>query len=286
MATIDLGKIKLVWRGAYNNSTAYTVDDVVQHTDGGVTSSFICTTNSTGNAPSTGGSVHGSWAYLAKGHADTVSTTLSTQGDLLYRDGSGLQRLAKPASNKYLQNTSGGVLSWEAVSSAIRKISMFNDATYNITTSSASVSFPITFDFVKAQADSDLFVFGWTPVSEQNSHLAGMRMRIQKTSDSSYDSGNDNEQYGGQLYAGMMDGASVDDQKGRVDWSRRIDTSSETFFNSAETYRIHLGWSSRDGSSQRPGSTWNPQHKSSRHRQTTTNVWVWELDPSTTAFVT
>ena len=63
MATIDLGKIKLVWRGAYNNSTAYTVDDVVQHTDGGITSSFICTTNSTGNAPSTGGSVHGSWAY-------------------------------------------------------------------------------------------------------------------------------------------------------------------------------------------------------------------------------
>ena len=67
MATIDLGKIKLVWRGAYNNSTAYTVDDVVQHTDNGLTSSFICTTNSTGNAPSTGGSVHGSWAYLAKG---------------------------------------------------------------------------------------------------------------------------------------------------------------------------------------------------------------------------
>ena len=69
MATIDLGKIKLVWRGTYAGGTAYTVDDVVQHTDSGLTSSFICTTNSTGNAPSTGGSVHGSWAYLAKGAA-------------------------------------------------------------------------------------------------------------------------------------------------------------------------------------------------------------------------
>ncbi len=44
-----------------------------------------------------------------------IGTTITTQGDVLYRDGSGLQRLAKPASNKYLQNTSGGVLSWEAL---------------------------------------------------------------------------------------------------------------------------------------------------------------------------
>jgi len=46
MATIDLGKIKLVNRGAYNNSTAYTVDDLVQ--SGGTT--YICIQNSTGNA--------------------------------------------------------------------------------------------------------------------------------------------------------------------------------------------------------------------------------------------
>ena len=113
MATIDLGKIKLVWRGTYSGGTAYTVDDVVQHTDGGVTSSFICTTNSTGNAPSTGGSVHGSWAYLAKGHADTVSTTLTTQGDILYRDGSGLQRLAKGTAGQTLtMNTAANAPEW------------------------------------------------------------------------------------------------------------------------------------------------------------------------------
>ena len=38
MATIDLGKIKLDWKGTYNNSTAYTVDDVVEYTDSGITS--------------------------------------------------------------------------------------------------------------------------------------------------------------------------------------------------------------------------------------------------------
>jgi len=104
MATIDLGKIKLVWRGTYDASTAYTVDDVVQHTDSGLTSSFICTTASTGNAPSTSGTVHGSWAYLAKGAAGSV---LTTQGDILYRDGSGDQRLAKGTASQVLTMNSG-----------------------------------------------------------------------------------------------------------------------------------------------------------------------------------
>ena len=77
MATIDLGKIKQVWRGTYNNSTAYTVDDLVAYTDGGVTSTYICVTNSTGNAPSTGGSAHASWNYVAKGVA--IPVPLNTQ---------------------------------------------------------------------------------------------------------------------------------------------------------------------------------------------------------------
>ena len=77
MATIDLGKIKQVWRGTYNNGTAYTVDDLVSYTDGGVTSTYICVANSTGNAPSTGGSAHASWNYVAKGVA--IPVPLNTQ---------------------------------------------------------------------------------------------------------------------------------------------------------------------------------------------------------------
>ena len=56
MATIDLGKIKLKWRGTYAGGTAYVPDDVVEYTDGSVTSSYICVTATTGNAPSSGGS--------------------------------------------------------------------------------------------------------------------------------------------------------------------------------------------------------------------------------------
>ena len=117
MATIDLGKIKLVWRGTYDGATSYTVDDVVQHTDSGLTSSFICTTASTGNAPSTSGTVHGSWAYLAKGAA-AFTSPLTTQGDVFFRDGSGDQRLAAGTSGQVLTTGgSGANPTWGTVSS-------------------------------------------------------------------------------------------------------------------------------------------------------------------------
>ena len=54
MATIDLGKIKQVFRGTYDNSTAYVPDDLVTFTDTGITSTYICTTATTGNNPSSG----------------------------------------------------------------------------------------------------------------------------------------------------------------------------------------------------------------------------------------
>ena len=76
MATIDLGKIKQVFRGTYNNATAYVPDDLVVFTDGSVTSTYICTTASTGNNPSSGGTAHANWAYVAKGVANPPTTTL------------------------------------------------------------------------------------------------------------------------------------------------------------------------------------------------------------------
>ena len=77
MATIDLGKIKLNWRGTWSSGTAYIVDDVVQYTDTGVTSSFVCVAASTGNAPSTGGTVDTTyWNLMAKG-TDAVSMSFN-----------------------------------------------------------------------------------------------------------------------------------------------------------------------------------------------------------------
>jgi len=69
MATIDIGKIKQVWRGTYASGTPYTPDDVVEYTDSGILSSYICIANTQGNAPSSSGTAHASWNYLAKGGA-------------------------------------------------------------------------------------------------------------------------------------------------------------------------------------------------------------------------
>ena len=97
MATINLGAIKFNWKGAYAGGTAYTVDDVVS--SGG--SSYVCILASTGNATSNATY----WSVMAEG--GDVATTLTTQGDVLFRDGSGLQRLAKGTATQTLKMNAG-----------------------------------------------------------------------------------------------------------------------------------------------------------------------------------
>ena len=67
MAVQTIGRIKQVFKGAYDASTAYIADDIVSYTDGAIPGYYICTAASTGNAPSTSGTVHGSWAVQSKG---------------------------------------------------------------------------------------------------------------------------------------------------------------------------------------------------------------------------
>ena len=90
MATIDLGKIKQVFRGTYNNATAYVPDDLVTFTDNNITSTYICTTASTGNNPSSGGTAHANWAYIAKGVTDPIPSQSGQSGKFLKTNGSSL----------------------------------------------------------------------------------------------------------------------------------------------------------------------------------------------------
>jgi len=103
MATLNLGRIKPVFRGAYSGSTAYVVDDIVTHGN----ESFICIQAHGAGTQAT--SVTAYWTKLAaKGTDGTdVGTTITTQGDILFRDGSGLQRLAKGTASQTLKMNSG-----------------------------------------------------------------------------------------------------------------------------------------------------------------------------------
>ena len=113
MATLNLGSIKFNWKGTYAGGTAYIVDDVVSYQGG----SYICKLASTGNLPTNGTY----WDTLAEG--GDVATTLTTQGDVLYRDGSGLQRLAAGTSGQVLQTGGTGANpSWTNVSSDFVKL--------------------------------------------------------------------------------------------------------------------------------------------------------------------
>ena len=113
MATLNLGRIKPVFRGAYSGSTAYVVDDIVTHGN----ESFICIQAHGAGTQAT--SVTAYWTKLAaKGTDGTdVGTTITTQGDILFRDGSGLQRLAKGVATNVLTMNSGATApEWAAPS--------------------------------------------------------------------------------------------------------------------------------------------------------------------------
>ena len=69
MATVDLGKISFVNKGTYDASTTYEERDVVQFTDGALSSYvYINATPASGQTPSTGGTVNSShWSLFAGG---------------------------------------------------------------------------------------------------------------------------------------------------------------------------------------------------------------------------
>jgi len=102
MATINLGAIKFNWKGAYNSSTSYAVDDVVS--SGG--NSYVCIQAHSNQAV---GNATAYWNIMSSAgtNGTDVGTTLTTQGDILYRDGSGLQRLAKGTAGQVLKINSG-----------------------------------------------------------------------------------------------------------------------------------------------------------------------------------
>ena len=134
MATVNLGNIKLNWKGAYNSSTAYIVDDVVSYNG----SSYVCIQASTNNLPTN----TTYWNQMsAKGTDGTdVGTTLTTQGDILYRDGSGLQRLAKGTAGQVLQiNTGATAPEWADSSGGVLQSVIGNNNGYNQSTTSSSL---------------------------------------------------------------------------------------------------------------------------------------------------
>jgi hypothetical protein len=129
MATVNLGRIKFVWQGAYSGATAYVADDVVSYNG----SSYICILASTGNLPTNATY----WSLMAQSGTDITSIAGLAQGDVLYYNGTAWVRLGAGTSGQVLTTQgSGANPQWSTVSSDYVLL-----ATTNQTSSVASVSF-------------------------------------------------------------------------------------------------------------------------------------------------
>ena len=115
MADFNLGRIRFVWKGAWQGSTAYVRDDVVSF--GG--SSYVCITAHTSG--STFAENSAKFELMAEG-----GTELTTLGDIVYYDGNGEQRLPIGTEGQGLFVSSAGIPFWAGIEDA--------DATFYVTT--------------------------------------------------------------------------------------------------------------------------------------------------------
>ena len=132
MATVNLGRIKPVFRGAYSGSTAYVVDDIVTHGN----ESFICIQAHGAGTQATSQTAY--WTKLAAKGADgtDVATTLTTDGDILYKGSGALQRLAKGTAGQALKMNSGATApEWGTISSGNYSVHAFDTYHYHTTVS-------------------------------------------------------------------------------------------------------------------------------------------------------
>ena len=158
MATVNLGAIKFKWKGTYNALTAYTIDDVVSYNG----SSYICIQASTGNLPTDTAYFEQMSSAGTNGTDGTdLGTTLTTQGDIVYRDASGLARLGAGTSGQVLQTGGAGANpSWGTVSSDFVLIE-----TVNVTSDVSQVE--IQDCFSSTYQDYKLLIKGRTTTTAQ-----------------------------------------------------------------------------------------------------------------------
>ena len=109
MATINLGAIRYNWKGAWSSSTAYVINDVVSNGGNSYVSIQAGTNQAVGNATAY-------WNIMSSAgtNGTDLSSTLTTRGDLLFRNASTLARLAK-GTNGYFLKQGANDPEWGAV---------------------------------------------------------------------------------------------------------------------------------------------------------------------------
>jgi len=113
MATINLGAIKFNWKGAYNSSTTYAIDDVVSSSG----NSYVCIQAHSNQAV---GNATAYWNIMSSAgtngtNGTDLTSTLSARGDIVFKGASALTRLPKGTAGYYLKQGANDP-EWAAVS--------------------------------------------------------------------------------------------------------------------------------------------------------------------------
>jgi hypothetical protein len=169
MAQIDLGSIKFNWKGSYSGATAYVVDDVVESSG----SSYICIAATTGNAPPNATY----WELMSQAGTNgtdgtDLGTTLTTQGDIVYRDASGLARLGAGTSGQALiTNGTGANPSWGDVSGGLLQVVSTNKTnTFNFSSSSFVDITGLSLSITPSSTSSKILIFCHLSVGNDGYH--------------------------------------------------------------------------------------------------------------------
>ena len=171
-------------------------------------------------------------------------------------------------------STSG--LETQKYASNIARVYHFEDATHNISISNGATGIPIEFNFTKAYADTNIILWGFTPIQGKYSYQNGCYISLTDVASSNvalkYESAH--------FVTSTVDG--TDHIYGHILFQGMY-AASESALNSAGNKKVSIGWSLRnnDGNN-RPGNYWNPSERSGRTRDRTTKITILETYGNTT----
>ena len=256
MATLDLGKIKQVWRGTYNNGTAYTVDDLVAYTDtvGGLqnTSTYIAVANTTGNAPASGGSIHASWNLVAQGVPDRLPSQSGHADKALVTDGSSL--------------------SWGVAGKVINTTQVTYSTRTGLSQSAnrTSVWAP---QFTKVRSDTTLRIHLIMPLGGTGTTYPHFGNTFIRFSTSGHDTN------GSDIFGYIHNTRATTNNMGANLFANFLYDTTGTNISGTGTISVTIGYHSGTGSSaMRPAPIWNPNSsEDNRSRQSISNLIIEEL---------
>lgn len=164
MATVNLGRIKFVWQGAYSGATAYVADDVVSYNG----SSYICILASTGNLPTN----TTYWNLMAQTGTDITSIAGLAQGDVLYYNGTSWVRLGAGTSGQYLKtNGSGANPAWSSVQAGVLAVTSFTNSTRTSLSANTTTNYELWSGTVtRTSATSNMVMMAGLPMATQVNH--------------------------------------------------------------------------------------------------------------------